>query len=69
MDERLMRRALELAARGPGETNPNPMVGCVVVRGGRIVGEGFHRRAGGPHAEVVALRAGRPRARAGRRST
>jgi diaminohydroxyphosphoribosylaminopyrimidine deaminase/5-amino-6-(5-phosphoribosylamino)uracil reductase len=50
-----MRRALELAARGLGETNPNPVVGCVVVRKGRAVGEGFHARAGGPHAEVLAL--------------
>jgi diaminohydroxyphosphoribosylaminopyrimidine deaminase/5-amino-6-(5-phosphoribosylamino)uracil reductase len=62
LDERLMRRALALAARGLGETNPNPVVGCVVARGGRIVGEGFHERAGGPHAEVVAL------ARAGARA-
>lgn len=54
-DARFMRRALLLARRGEGETNPNPMVGCVVVRAGRIVGEGFHARAGGPHAEVVAL--------------
>jgi diaminohydroxyphosphoribosylaminopyrimidine deaminase / 5-amino-6-(5-phosphoribosylamino)uracil reductase len=57
-----MARALELAARGLGETNPNPVVGCVVVKNGRVVGEGFHRRAGGPHAEVVAL--GRAGARA-----
>ena len=62
-DERLMRRALELAARGIGETNPNPLVGCVVARGGRIVGEGFHHLAGGPHAEVLALRAAGARAR------
>jgi diaminohydroxyphosphoribosylaminopyrimidine deaminase/5-amino-6-(5-phosphoribosylamino)uracil reductase len=54
-DERWMARALALAARGLGETNPNPVVGCVVVRNGRMVGEGFHRRAGGPHAEVMAL--------------
>jgi diaminohydroxyphosphoribosylaminopyrimidine deaminase / 5-amino-6-(5-phosphoribosylamino)uracil reductase len=54
-DLRLMRRALELAARGLGETNPNPAVGCVVARAGRVVGEGWHRRAGGPHAEVIAL--------------
>jgi diaminohydroxyphosphoribosylaminopyrimidine deaminase/5-amino-6-(5-phosphoribosylamino)uracil reductase len=54
-DERWMRRALELATRGLGETNPNPVVGCVVVRKGRTVGEGFHARAGGPHAEVQAL--------------
>ncbi len=56
-DDRWMTRALALARRGLGETNPNPMVGCVVVRGGRAVGEGWHRRAGGPHAEVEALRA------------
>jgi diaminohydroxyphosphoribosylaminopyrimidine deaminase/5-amino-6-(5-phosphoribosylamino)uracil reductase len=62
-DERLMRRALELAARGLGETNPNPLVGCVVARGARILGEGFHRRAGGPHAEVLALRQAGARAR------
>ncbi|HET7292655.1 MAG TPA: riboflavin biosynthesis protein RibD, partial [Vicinamibacteria bacterium] len=54
-DRRFMRRALELARRAMGETNPNPMVGCVVVRRGRVVGEGFHAWAGGPHAEVVAL--------------
>ena len=55
-DQRWMRRALELARRGLGETNPNPVVGCVVVKRGRVVGEGWHRRAGGPHAEVYALR-------------
>src|SRR6185295_19506833 len=62
-DARWMRRALALAARGLGETNPNPVVGCVVVKGGRSVGEGFHGRAGGPHAEVAALRRAGPRAR------
>jgi diaminohydroxyphosphoribosylaminopyrimidine deaminase / 5-amino-6-(5-phosphoribosylamino)uracil reductase len=56
-DPRWMARALELARRGLGETNPNPMVGCVLVKRGRVVGEGWHRRAGGPHAEVQALRA------------
>jgi diaminohydroxyphosphoribosylaminopyrimidine deaminase/5-amino-6-(5-phosphoribosylamino)uracil reductase len=61
--EALMRRALELAERGRGLTSPNPMVGAVVVRNGEIVGEGFHERAGGPHAEVVALEAAGPRAR------
>ncbi len=60
-----MRRALELAARAAGETNPNPMVGCVIVKAGRIVGEGFHRRAGGPHAEIVALARAGARARGG----
>jgi len=53
-----MDRALALAERGGAGTAPNPMVGCVIVgAGGRILGEGFHRRAGGPHAEVEALRA------------
>lgn len=50
-----MARALALARRGRGTTRPNPMVGAVVVRGGRVVGEGFHRRAGTPHAEIHAL--------------
>jgi diaminohydroxyphosphoribosylaminopyrimidine deaminase/5-amino-6-(5-phosphoribosylamino)uracil reductase len=50
-----LERALELAERGRGTTHPNPIVGAVVVRDGEIVGEGWHERAGGPHAEVVAL--------------
>ncbi|WP_093656850.1 bifunctional diaminohydroxyphosphoribosylaminopyrimidine deaminase/5-amino-6-(5-phosphoribosylamino)uracil reductase RibD [Streptomyces radiopugnans] len=51
-----MRRAVALSARGLGSTSPNPVVGCVVLdAAGRIVGEGWHRRAGGPHAEVHAL--------------
>jgi diaminohydroxyphosphoribosylaminopyrimidine deaminase/5-amino-6-(5-phosphoribosylamino)uracil reductase len=58
-----MRRALAIAARGLGETSPNPAVGCVVARGARVVGEGFHARAGAPHAEVVALRRAGSRAR------
>jgi diaminohydroxyphosphoribosylaminopyrimidine deaminase/5-amino-6-(5-phosphoribosylamino)uracil reductase len=62
-DERFMRRALELARRGWGETNPNPLVGCVLVRAGRVVGEGFHRRAGAPHAEAEALGRAGDRAR------
>lgn len=52
-----MRRALELAARGKGRTSPNPVVGCVLVRDGRVIGEGYHERAGEPHAEVNAVRA------------
>lgn len=51
-----MARALELAEHGRGTTSPNPLVGCVLVRDGAIVGEGYHRRAGEDHAEIVALR-------------
>ncbi len=55
-DLHFMRRALRLARRGEGRVEPNPMVGCVICRDGRMIGEGFHRRFGGPHAEVDALR-------------
>lgn len=55
-DERWLRHALTLAARARGRTAPNPMVGAVVVRGGRVVGEGFHHAAGLAHAEPIALR-------------
>src|SRR6266516_2446613 len=56
-DEGWMRRALELAERGRGAVEPNPLVGAVVVRDGIVVGEGWHQRYGGPHAEVYALAA------------
>lgn len=55
--ESCMARALKLARRGLYTTDPNPRVGCVLVKGGRIVGEGWHVRAGEPHAEIHALRA------------
>jgi diaminohydroxyphosphoribosylaminopyrimidine deaminase / 5-amino-6-(5-phosphoribosylamino)uracil reductase len=55
VDAGYMRRALELAERAAGLTSPNPMVGAVIVRDGTVVGEGFHRAAGEPHAEVEAL--------------
>ncbi|MCP4247949.1 MAG: bifunctional diaminohydroxyphosphoribosylaminopyrimidine deaminase/5-amino-6-(5-phosphoribosylamino)uracil reductase RibD, partial [bacterium] len=55
-DVAFMERALTLACRGQGRVEPNPMVGCVLVRRGRIVAEGYHRRYGGPHAEIDALR-------------
>ena len=58
-----MARALRLARKALGRTSPNPAVGAVVVKRGRIVGEGFHRRAGAPHAEIEALRHAGPRAR------
>lgn len=58
-----MRRALTLAKRGAGRVSPNPMVGCVLVKGGRIIGEGYHARFGGPHAEPAALRGAGARAR------
>ena len=58
-----LERALELAERGRGTTHPNPVVGAVVARDGEIVGEGWHERKGGPHAEVVALAAAGDRAR------
>ena len=51
-----MRAALRLARRGYGTTSPNPMVGVVLVKGGRIIGRGWHHRAGEPHAEIEALR-------------
>ena len=54
-DDRYMAHALALATRGLGAVEPNPMVGCVIVQSGEIVGEGFHERFGGPHAEVNAL--------------
>ncbi|MGC8876157.1 bifunctional diaminohydroxyphosphoribosylaminopyrimidine deaminase/5-amino-6-(5-phosphoribosylamino)uracil reductase RibD [Thermus sp.] len=56
LDERFLRRAFQLAERARGHTSPNPLVGAVLVREGRIVGEGFHPKAGEPHAEVYALR-------------
>ncbi|MFE3184794.1 bifunctional diaminohydroxyphosphoribosylaminopyrimidine deaminase/5-amino-6-(5-phosphoribosylamino)uracil reductase RibD [Streptomyces violascens] len=65
-DADAMRRAIELAARGLGSTSPNPVVGCVITdASGAVVGEGFHQRAGGPHAEVHALEAAGERARGG----
>ncbi len=55
-DEQFLRQALRLARRGAGATSPNPMVGAVLVRRGKIVGRGWHQCAGGPHAEIAALR-------------
>ncbi|TON78774.1 bifunctional diaminohydroxyphosphoribosylaminopyrimidine deaminase/5-amino-6-(5-phosphoribosylamino)uracil reductase, partial [Vibrio parahaemolyticus] len=55
-DFSMMSRALKLARRGIYTTAPNPNVGCVIVRDGVIIGEGYHHRAGEPHAEVHAMR-------------
>lgn len=65
-DETAMARAVDLATTGIGRTSPNPVVGCVVLdRHGRVAGEGAHERAGGPHAEVLALERAGERAQAG----
>ncbi|MCE0484751.1 MAG: bifunctional diaminohydroxyphosphoribosylaminopyrimidine deaminase/5-amino-6-(5-phosphoribosylamino)uracil reductase RibD [Methylacidiphilales bacterium] len=63
IDRRHLRRAIELAQRGAGLTLPNPRVGAVLVRGGKVLGEGWHRRAGSPHAEVVAVAEAKKRGR------
>ena len=63
LDQRSMARALELARKGVYSTHPNPRVGCVIVAAGQIVGEGWHARAGEPHAEVHALRQAGAKAR------
>src|SRR3989338_7061658 len=60
---RYMSQALALARKALGRTSPNPMVGAVIVKDGRVVGRGYHRRAGLPHAEVEALREAGSRAR------
>jgi diaminohydroxyphosphoribosylaminopyrimidine deaminase/5-amino-6-(5-phosphoribosylamino)uracil reductase len=62
-DRAAMARALQLAERGLYTTDPNPRVGCVLLKDGEVVGEGWHERAGGPHAEAVALGAAGERAR------
>lgn len=62
-DEAFMRLALELAKKAEGLTNPNPAVGAVVVRDGVVVGKGYHKRCGLPHAEVCALKSAGPRSR------
>jgi diaminohydroxyphosphoribosylaminopyrimidine deaminase/5-amino-6-(5-phosphoribosylamino)uracil reductase len=56
-DAAYMRRALDLAAQARGQTSPNPLVGAVIVKDGRVIGEGWHRAAGEPHAEIEALNA------------
>jgi diaminohydroxyphosphoribosylaminopyrimidine deaminase/5-amino-6-(5-phosphoribosylamino)uracil reductase len=55
-DRRYLRMACRLALKAAGRTSPNPMVGAVLVRNGQVVGSGFHKTAGGHHAEIVALK-------------
>src|SRR5438105_2698575 len=62
-DSRMMLRAIDLARRGQGFVEPNPMVGCVIVQGEEVVGEGWHQQFGGPHAEVHSLTAASERAK------
>ncbi|HVT89783.1 MAG TPA: bifunctional diaminohydroxyphosphoribosylaminopyrimidine deaminase/5-amino-6-(5-phosphoribosylamino)uracil reductase RibD [Tepidisphaeraceae bacterium] len=57
MDVQFLRRAIKLAMNGRGRVEPNPMVGCVIVKDGRVIGEGYHGRFGGPHAEPTSLAA------------
>src|SRR5262245_40776454 len=57
IDVEMMRRAIRLAMNGRGKVEPNPMVGCVIVKDGRVIGEGFHARFGEAHAEPNALAA------------
>jgi diaminohydroxyphosphoribosylaminopyrimidine deaminase/5-amino-6-(5-phosphoribosylamino)uracil reductase len=64
-----MRRALALARRGLRKTSPNPVVGAVLVRNGRVISKGWHKRAGGPHAEVFALQAARGKRQGARGAT
>jgi diaminohydroxyphosphoribosylaminopyrimidine deaminase / 5-amino-6-(5-phosphoribosylamino)uracil reductase len=69
MNDPYMRLALRLARRGYGTTSPNPMVGAVLVKGGKIIGRGWHHRAGEPHAEIEALRDAQERGRAAKGAT
>lgn len=62
-DNLFMQKALQLASRGYGKTSPNPMVGAIIVKGGKIIAQGYHKKAGTPHAEIVALRKAGPRAK------
>jgi diaminohydroxyphosphoribosylaminopyrimidine deaminase/5-amino-6-(5-phosphoribosylamino)uracil reductase len=68
-DAAAMRLALALARRGYGATSPNPMVGAVLVKGGQVIGRGWHRRAGGDHAEIEALRDAQQRGHSPRGAT
>jgi len=60
---RYMKQAINLAKRAKGSTHPNPMVGCVIVKNDKVIASGFHKKAGGPHAEVIALKKAKDNAR------
>ena len=62
-DRHYMRLALNLARKAEGQTNPNPVVGAVLVKSGEIVAKGYHKKAGLPHAEIIALRKAGSKAR------
>ncbi len=64
LSEKFMRRALELAAKARGRTSPNPMVGAVIVKDGEIVGEGYHKKPGTPHAEIHAIEQAKDKSKA-----
>ena len=64
-----MNKAVELAEKGRGRTSPNPMVGAVLVKNDEIIGEGYHHKAGGPHAEILALNAAGGDIKGDRKST
>ena len=64
-DEQWMKEVLHLAEKGRGRTSPNPMVGAVIVKGGKVVGRGYHARAGDPHAEILALQQAGEKAKGG----
>ncbi len=59
---KFMLHAIELAKKGTGKTFPNPIVGAVIVKGNKLVGAGFHKKAGGPHAEIIALKKAKQKA-------
>ncbi|MFC1514648.1 bifunctional diaminohydroxyphosphoribosylaminopyrimidine deaminase/5-amino-6-(5-phosphoribosylamino)uracil reductase RibD [Candidatus Omnitrophota bacterium] len=63
IDEHYMRRTFELARKAEGKTSPNPMVGCVLVKKGKVIAEGYHKKAGSAHAEIAALQKAGPKAR------
>ncbi|MFH1381107.1 MAG: bifunctional diaminohydroxyphosphoribosylaminopyrimidine deaminase/5-amino-6-(5-phosphoribosylamino)uracil reductase RibD [Candidatus Omnitrophota bacterium] len=61
--QKYMQLAIKLAQKGTGKTFPNPLVGAVIVKGAKLVGSGYHKQAGGPHAEIAALRKAKKRAK------